>query len=155
MDNAVQTPWPHPGPVAIVVDPARKKPVIRFVFAALTVFVLGIITEEELVTPWAKKKDVQNDVNRMGAIMLKHAHEGKPDAVVWVAKFMPEKDSGSLEKLALSGHGEALWILAGVRASKGQTNEADLLVKKSAEAGYPLAVKKVNGVLFHRVEVLR
>ena len=153
MTSAPASTWPHRGDILLLVNPAKKR---RLVIEATLAGVLMIflLAPGNPMDRWAQAQDHRNDVTKMAPTMERLAAQGRPDAIIWVARNEPAKDDGRLATLAGSGNGEALYLL-GAKTWPRDHAKALQLLKASAATGYVPAVKAELHVPRNRVDVWR
>lgn len=146
--------WNHRKDVVILVNPAKRKTIIRtlVVLGIIWVGILAMGADDSPVSRWAQEQDQQADRVQLAPTMQRLAVQGKRDAIIWVAKNIPENDAGRLAALAASGDGEALFLRA-KETWDADMPEAKRLLALSADEGYLPAVKMV--LKAHRHKVIR
>ena len=139
MTPAPASTCPDRGDILLLVNPAKKR---RLVIEATLAGVLMIflLAPGSPMRRWAQAQDHRDEVSKMAPTMERLAAQGKPDAIIWVARNEPSKDDGRLATLAASGNDEALFLL-GAKTWPHDDAKALQLLKASAVAGYVPAVK--------------
>lgn len=142
MSEAAATPeWNHEDHAELAHMGKTKKIVIS-ASAHILVLLFFFGPLGDLVEKRSVSLSRENEVRTLGPIMTNLAAQGKRDAIIWVATYLPEQDHGRLATLAQQGDGEALFVLARVRAEAGASSaEVQHLRARSAEVGYPPAVR--------------
>jgi hypothetical protein len=115
--------------------------------------VIAIALAAALITTFAMCADSHSPLRRwvagkawvqardeIAATMKPLAAAGKPDAVIWYALHYQDAPLEPLRKLAKTGNGHALWVLAGITYGSDKA-EAMRLAGLAAQAGYPDAVR--------------
>jgi hypothetical protein len=136
------TAWPHKRDFVILVNPARRRKVIRHAVAwvVLAVAAFELAGPDGLAAQWTRQKDAEASIAKLQPVMSRLADEGKPDAIRWMVENVPGTDLHRLDPLVEKGDAQAMFALAS-REWKTDRPVAEQLVARAAEAGYAPAIK--------------
>ena len=123
----------------------RKALMMSVATVLISMAVTEMFHDRGLYAKWAAAKQHEKLVEQLGPDMRRMAAEGKPEAIIWVAKHVDgEPMTADLEKLAAQGSGEAMEVLAAQHYDSGDQAGFLALMDRAAEVGNEVAFKFVK-----------